>query len=214
MKESPLGIVTGLAAEARLIARHHVVQTVAQPERTQAQIEKLLSLGVTRLMSFGLAGGLSPALPVGALVLASHVAYQQGAQECDQPWLKQLARLWSHAQVGGVWGHDKIVASPQEKAVLYQASQCLVCDMESHGVAAVAAHAGIPFIAVRVVCDPADFALPPAALLPLRDDGAPHIAAILWDLLRHPAQLPALMTLGKHNQRAMKILAQCAPDIV
>jgi adenosylhomocysteine nucleosidase len=214
INDSTLGIVTGLAAEARLVTQHHVVQTAARPEQTSVQIEKLLSLGVTRLMSFGLAGGLSPSLPAGALILASHVAYQNGAQECDQKWLKQLTRLWPQAQIGGIWGHDKIVASPQEKAIIHQSSQCLVCDMESHSVAEAAAHAGIPFIALRVVCDPAAFALPSAALLPLCSDGTPHMAAIVWDLLRHPAQLLSLMTLGKHNQRAMTILAQCAPDII
>jgi hypothetical protein len=76
--------------------------------------------------------------------------------------------------------------------------------MESH-IAAAEAH-GLPFAACGVIIDPAHRVLPPAALVNLRPDGTPDIAAVLRSVIRQPYQLPALLCgwrpmRGRHSLR-------------
>src|SRR5262249_5314341 len=66
-------------------------------------------------------------------------------------------------------------------------------DMESHVAARIAAAHRIPFAACRVVIDAADRELPPAALISLRHDGTPDLAAVFSSVMRQPSQLSMLL---------------------
>ena len=68
-------------------------------------------------------------------------------------------------------GVDSAVVSPVAKRALRSATGALAVDMESHVAAAFAAQHGLPFAAVRVVCDPAHRALPDLIATALRPDG-------------------------------------------
>ena len=74
-----IGVLTGLAAEARLLERALtgsdviIARTGAVPERAEAAAESLVAKGAAALLSFGLAGGLDPTLRAGDLVLADRV---------------------------------------------------------------------------------------------------------------------------------------------
>ena len=46
---------------------------------------------------------------------------------------------------------------------------------------------------LEAVIDPAERALPPAALVGLRPDGTPDVGAVFGSVLRRPTQLPALV---------------------
>lgn len=208
------GVLTGLAAEARLVRAGVVRCAAADPQKARHLMQDMIASGVRRCISFGLAGGLEPGLPPGTIVIGSHVVCRDGSWPCDQEWQQQLVATLPAAQVGGVWGTDTIIAGAADKARLHHHSHCLIADMESHIVAECAATARLPFAVVRVICDPVDFTLPAAALLPLRADGAPNLAGVLWALLRRPAQLPDLLRLGQHHQRAMKALAKAGRHCV
>jgi hypothetical protein len=65
--------------------------------------------------------------------------------------------------------------------------------MESHIAARIAAVHGVPFAACRVIVDPAERTLPPAALVGLRADGTADALAVLRSLLRQPRQMFALL---------------------
>lgn len=209
-----LAVLTGLAAEARLVRAGTVRCAAADPQKARRLMQDMIAGGVRRCISFGLAGGLEPGLPPGTIVIGSHVVCRDGSWLCDLEWQQQLAAAIPAAQVGGVWGTDAIVADAADKARLHQHSHCLIADMESHIVAECAATARLPFVVVRVICDPVDFTLPAAALLPLRADGAPNLAGVLLALLRRPTQLPDLLRLGQHHQRAMKSLAKAGQHCV
>ena len=201
------GVLTGLAAEARFVHGGMVRCAAADPQKARRLMQEMIASGVRRCVSFGLAGGLESGLSPGTIVIGSHVASRDGSWECDQSWQQKLVAVMPMAQVGGIWGTDAIVPTAGDKRRLHQNSHCLSVDMESHVVAECAAAARMPFIVVRVICDPVEFTLPPAALSPLRADGAPDIRAVLWSLLRHPLQLPDLLRLGCFHYRAMGVLA-------
>ncbi|HEY0425948.1 MAG TPA: hypothetical protein VGC82_21710, partial [Rhodopila sp.] len=69
-----LGFVTGLAAEARIASRFgYPVRVGGTPAGAGVAASELIEQGATALVSFGLAGGLDPALRPGTVVVASIV---------------------------------------------------------------------------------------------------------------------------------------------
>lgn len=212
-------ILTGLAAEMKVLDNRgdktKFISACAASDSSRARLflARMIAEGATRCLSFGLAGGVAPDLPAGSIVIAANVHSTQGCYACDAAWVRALTVALPGAHVGDIWGQETILQSPGLKQAVYHSTQCLACDMESQVVAAMATEAGLPFAALRVVCDPADFALPPAALLPLRGDGTPNLPAILGDLWRNPRQLSALLTLARHNQLALKALTQAAAAV-
>ena len=82
----------------------------------------------------------------------------------------------------------------------------MAVDMESLGVAEIAAHAGVPFVILRALADPAERALPKAAAEGLDDQGNVRLGAVLWSLLRDPSQLPGLIRVGLDTNAALSAL--------
>lgn len=206
-----LGVLAGLAEEAALLGPAVMRRcSAADPRAARRLMAELIAEGATHCLSFGFAGGLEPGLPSGTIVIGSHIAGRSGVWNCWTPWVTQLAADLPGAQVGGIRGHDAIIAAPADKAELYRQTHCLAVDMESHIAAEMAASAGLPFAALRVICDPAEFALPVAALLPLKAGGKPALGAILHSVLCRPWQTGALLRLGRHHRRARHGLMQAA----
>jgi adenosylhomocysteine nucleosidase len=205
--------VTGLAAEAR-IARRAGLAAVASggdAARTRAVIARLIADGATALVSFGICGGLDPALQPGCLLLPEAVRDEAGKRwAADRAWhARTAAALAAHgiaARHGDLLGADAIVASPARKAVLRRESGAIAADLESHHVARAAVEKGLPFLVLRAVADPAERALPPAALIELDASGRPALAAVLLSLARHPVQLPALLRVAIDTRHALRAL--------
>ena len=97
--------------------------------------------------------------------------------------------------------------SAHDKDVLYQTTDAIAVDMESHIAARVAARHGLPFIAIRTISDTALETLPPAALVGMNPDGSMALGKVLASLARRPGQLPALIRTGRSAELAFKSLA-------
>lgn len=205
-----VGIVTGLAKEsviARKLAGGKVACAAAVPQNARWLSRKLIAdEGATRLLSFGICGALEPGLPPGSLIIGSQVVARTGKWDADATWLRELMEKLPAAHIGPVWGAERIAGTLAAKRHLYQSTQCLAVDTESHCVAQAAQEARVPFAVVRAVCDTAEQPLPSAALVPLRADGAPDLPGIFRDLLRRPGQLRALIALARASNRAFKAL--------
>lgn len=202
-----IGIVVGVAAEVRSAQRlsPNILCSGGRPEIAANQAHALIAAGATTLMSFGIAGGLSSTLRPGSLVVADQVI-----TEFDRyPALSSCAGV-IRAHVGPIYGSWNIVATAAEKREIRQRTGALAVDMESGAVARVAMDAGIPFIALRAVADPAMHGLPPAALLELDELGRPHLRSVFWSILSGPSQIPALIRTGSQTQKALKRLRGAA----
>jgi len=79
--------------------------------------------------------------------------------------------------------------------------------MESRGVAEAAHEAGVPFVALRAVADPADRSLPPAAVDAINAYGRLRPLRVLLGLLRRPRDLAALFALATDARRGYDALA-------
>jgi adenosylhomocysteine nucleosidase len=211
-----IGIVTGIAQEHALIkACSEALEEAARPllrcagmdgERAAQMAADLMAEGVDGLLSFGVAGGLDPALKPGDLVLPE-VLLSQGAPcaLADKRWLDAAFGLASPASIGPLVTSARVVMTAREKAALYRASHAVAVDMESHPIASFANSAGVPFIALRVIIDPAHQDLPAAAL-------AGNAPRTLGALLRRPQHLPGLIRLARNMAKAKRTLGRVGRD--
>ena len=203
------GIVVGLAAEARLARGLGGEIAVGGGGSAGAfsAATRLVANGVDGLISFGLAGGLSPGLIAGAVVVPEGVVAASGAR-----WLTDAALAARLGQpFGWVLAAPDILVTRAAKRQAWDRSGALAVDLESGAVAKVAADHGLPFAVLRTVCDPADRDLPPAAITALDAAGRIRPAALAYSLLRHPRQLPGLIALGREAGLARAaLLAQVA----
>ena len=78
--------------------------------------------------------------------------------------------------------------------------------MESHLAARIAIEHRVPFAAFRVIADPSDRGLPPAALVATTPDGGIDFQAIMQSLIRHPKQVPTLLRLALDSWSARRAL--------
>ena len=211
-----LGILCGFEAEARiarLVPGALAVSSGARPQKARWLARDLIKRGATRLLSFGIAGGLAPDLPIGSLVIATQVKAEDGAWNCDGGWIAELTQKFPAAHCGAAWGSETIVASAREKRTLYEKSRCLIVDMESQCAAQIAAEAAIPFAVLRAVGDTAAMAVPPVAMIAIGEDGHIRAGTALWHLARHPREIPALIHMARGSGKAMGVLSEGAKEL-
>ena len=201
-----LGILAGLQSEARclsgLAVPHSIALSGARLDGARRAAERLVAGGATHLLSFGLAGGLDPALPPGTLLLPTRLLTPGGTIEVDAAWHAHAAALLGQLKpvTAPTVGSDLAIADASEKARLFARTGAAAVDMESHVLAR--GGAGLPLLILRAVADSADDALPPAALVAVKPDGSTDLAAVLGAVMRRPGQIPALIRLGKAAAQA------------
>ena len=178
-----------------------------------AGLEAALGAGAAGVISFGLCGGLDPALVPGDLIVGTAVSFGQERIETDPAWTARLGRDLSPARTGLVAGSEAIVATARAKAALRRSTQALAADMESHRVARAAAAAGVPFAIVRAVSDGADEDLPRAAQAGFRPDGRTDVGAVIRGLIARPGELPALLRTARNAGAGFRTLDRVAPAL-
>jgi adenosylhomocysteine nucleosidase len=202
--DATIGVVVGLAAEARIARRLGWRVSVGGGTAPGAEVaaRRLVDEGCDALISFGLAGGLDPALRPGDLVVPSTIILD-GAHHATDPELSDL--------LGGATGHaitasDVVLTSAEEKRALHGRTSAVAVDLESGAVARIASARGIPFAALRAICDPAERSLPPAAVATLDACGAVRVGRLIATIAARPGQLPALFTLASDAAAARRAL--------
>jgi len=204
-------VVTGLLAEARLAQplSGRAIAGGGDRVRLEAELDRALEDGAQAVLSFGLAGGLAPQRPPGTLLVPTLVISGSEHYRTDARWTQAMRCALGAADPGPVAGVDSPLFRPIDKAGLHKATGAVAADMESHLVARLALRARRPFAVLRVIGDPAERALPPAALIGMRPDGHVNLAAVLASLLRNPRQLPDLMRVAIDVRIAMSALTRC-----
>jgi len=205
-----LGILCGLSSEAKIadrVAGARVACSAAVPNKARALARGLVDGGATHLMSFGVAGALDPALPVGTLIVGTRVVTGQGNWGCDAAWGDQLAQRLPKAQRGAVWGSEVLVPTAAEKIGLHTSTGCAIVDMESQCAAEVAAEAKLPLAVVRVVCDEATHNVPAFTLYATNPDGSINLMRVITGIIKEPSLLPNLIGIGMSMAKALRVLA-------
>ncbi len=221
---SRVGIITGLLSEAQIVERAAGTLSAADRPliaaaggdagRARELAAKMAREGACGLVSFGLAGGLDPALRPGALLLPAQVFASDGVQHATAPeWrarMRTALAALDPASAETIAGSDRALIAAADKAALGRESGASAVDMESHGVAQAAREAELPFLVVRAVADPADRAIPKCALVGMGPQGEIRTAAIILALMKQPRDLPGLCRLARDSRAAMTALRRAA----
>jgi hypothetical protein len=200
---------TGLEAEAKIARRAGLSAVVgAGDHRRTVQVVAEAASAAECLVSFGIAGGLKPGLRAGDIVLSTEVIDDDRIWRSSDSIAARIAGLALELDAieGPVLGAQIAIATRRDKRRAWKETGAIAVDLESVVVARAAAALGIPFVVLRAIADPAARELPPAALVPLADDGTPAIRQVLASVLARPRQLPSLLTVAREARQALQAL--------
>lgn len=219
------GIVTGLHIEAAMIRKFSpknrsepVISCHGPgPEAASRAAKELISKGVGGLVSFGFAGGIDEQIAAGTIVLATEVrdGRHDGTRSTDR-WRQAVreAVQWRRQPVEeAIAAVDEIVSDVADKTRLRYQTGAAIADMESFAVGRAAHDAGLPFIAIRAVSDPALQSLPIMAIDAVDAHGKLRPGRVLWSLIRHPGQLRELIRLAGNTRAASEALGEVVRQI-
>jgi len=211
----PVLIVTGLHQEARIAEGRGmtVVCSGSSPRQLRDHMSDFDASSVRGIISFGVAGGLDPALRSGDVVIATEVVTSATRYQALSPADENLATLRAahgpRIVTGALAGSEDVVLGQASKARLRASTGAAAVDMESHIAAAYAAENDLPFAAVRVISDPASRALPQLAMNALKPDGQVDVWKVLRGIALNPMAIPALVSAGRDFNRALRSLSGC-----
>lgn len=223
---STLAIVVALGLEQaslRKSSRGTAPQTVAihrsgpGEARAAAAAQAALASGARALVSWGMAGALAPTIEPGTVIVPRDVRAADGRRfASDRAWHAQLAAALSDefmVEQGSLLGAAEVLATPQVKEQAALASGAVAADMESYGIASIAARAAVPFVAVRVIVDAQADRLPPRAERWIDEHGDRRLAAALAAAFA-PAHWPSLWLLAQRYRTARRVLDRLAQRLV
>lgn len=200
-------VVVGLLSEAVLLPKgSHVLVSGGSTAHLEAMLNELSS-DVAAVLSFGIAGGLTPTLSSGTLMAAQWVDTGTRRLDADRAWLDILLHRTSAAPAG-IAASDRILANAAEKALLHTRTGAAAVDMESGVAAMFAAQRGLPFAALRCIADEAGDTVPAAAACGVNPDGsvAPH--RVIAALIKNPRDLPGLIRIARASAKAHAALSR------
>ena len=224
-------VVVGMEHERAIAAGDDVdvVVGAANARLLRERLGRLDTARISAVYSFGVAGGLDPALKPGSLLVSTRVVAQDtgagrtletGSWAADpellSATLQRAVNARSLAIRTGIFLGTDVEARDNDNTTLHKlrkTSGAVIIDNESHLAAQFAADHGLPFLSVRVVSDSIHKALPPAALVALNEDGSADGAAVAKSILRRPWQIPALIRTAVEYGRALNALRDFRREI-
>jgi hopanoid-associated phosphorylase len=199
--------MVGLSFEARIAAGPGVlvVCRAACPDYPML-LQRAAKAGCRCMLSFGVAGGLSPELRPGDCIVASSVIDGERPYATDAHWSDRLVEMAPGIRRGDIVGVDAVVQEPSAKRKLGLRTGAVAVDMESHLVARAAREQDLAFAVVRVIIDPAERTVPDAALFALKLRGSAYLTALVSELAARPSELLGLLRIAIDSYAARSSL--------
>jgi hopanoid-associated phosphorylase len=208
--DAPVIVAAGMAFEAR-IAKGAGVRAVYGQKREvyMRKLHDFARAGARGIISFGVAGGLSPLLKPGDVVVASSVVTARGSFSTDSRWSQSLQNALTHAVSGPTFAADATVMTVLEKEALWKGTGAAAVDMESGAAAEVANYHELPFAVLRVIIDPAHRSIPVSATVGARENGTTDALAVMRSLMQRPGDLGEIIRLADDARKANRSLFRC-----
>ncbi|MDE2179349.1 MAG: hypothetical protein KGJ40_00660 [candidate division NC10 bacterium] len=209
-----------------------LARTGVGPDNAESAARRLFEKApVAAALSLGVAGGLSPQLRTGDLIVGDRVILRRDSRQvlrgeqgprlesfpCDsglQDAAMTVIRRWdSRHYLGSILTVDHIVLTAEEKRRLAAESGAMALDMESAAVALAASACSVPFLAVRGVLDPVHEDLAIGFDQFLNTEGEPHLPRLMQYLITHPFTLPRLVGLGLRTKAVCARLGRLLQEL-
>lgn len=216
-----------MPGEAQTLARLRtrpdvrVVTCGIGPEKARSAMHALLQDSPELVVVWGTAGAVDPRLRPGHIVLPKMVRDHEGCERTFDPqWRAGLAaRLSFCGCFLGSADHLLTLSHPitsnDERRRIAEKHRVQVVDMETAAIAMLAGERGIPCVAVRVIMDTPDIALPSALGYLLEPKVFAFTAVAIAGLLRMSEwprwwRLPAMYAMAK---RSLREAANCLAEV-
>lgn len=148
------------------------------------------------IIAAGFAGGLNPELKLGQVILDDADLQEHGLN------LSGPAELFH----GKIHSASKVMVTPSEKASLRKESEADAVDMESSAIRSIARSHRIPMIALRVITDPYNEALPLDFNQFMNSTGSVRYGRLAFHLLSNPSTVSGLIQFQKKLEYAAQQL--------
>jgi adenosylhomocysteine nucleosidase len=232
-----LGMVIAMASEARLLlgrgtwkqVKGHLVRHVCLADGTDLIVAHagvgvenaftaahwLISEGATALINLGLAGGLSPGLKAGHLIIAEEVLTLDHENnrihwKADEFSVAHARAAFSAENVpvdfGIVMTSKRGILNSNQKKLLFKQTHALAVNMECSAVARAALEKNVPFFSMVAICDPAEETVPYALYKCLDKKGKVRPVTVLQNLVYNPSLIFDMKRLSRHFANARKAL--------
>jgi adenosylhomocysteine nucleosidase len=175
------------------------------PSAARRATERMLELGTfDHVMVVGIAGGLDPALPVGALIVPQHVRlYPDGPVYPSHP-------LPSRRADGKLMTTDGLLSAEEAWRAILESGFGAV-DMEAAGVAEACERAGVDWSVYRGISDRPDENIVDQAIFAMsKPDGSANLRAVARYLIRDPRRARTLAHLNRAMGQAANVAATAA----
>ncbi len=173
-------------------------------------LDRFLSGGRFRTILFcGFAGGLSPSLVSGDIVLGSRLLVPGRSPEP----LGLPEFLISRYRTGSIVPVDRMISSPKDKELLYSETGGDLVDMESAGWFESAKSHDMTAWFVRIVSDAFNESLPPALLQCIDEKGENSIRGMLSALMEGPFFWVPLLSLQRGLRAAHAALSELGQTV-
>jgi len=174
----------------------------------------LFEKGVDALISWGSAAALHPKLRPGNFIIPEKILTGGGEVfSADGNFRNRLLQLLgpeTKAFSKPLYGSASLLTTSIQKKELFQKTGAIAADMESAGLARIAAENSLPFVALRAISDTAEMHLPSAISKSFNPQGDLSLFKLAIQLIFHPTELRAAFQLANGFKEAEKSLSSLA----
>lgn len=186
-------------------------QSVATLVRHRSSSKEPLSGTDMGILLLGFSGGVDPSLAPGLLTISPSYKHADSGNflQPDPEMWRQAVQAATDAGLpvdqGDSLTVDQPIATVLDKATVFRRYRVGTVNMEDYAIAVAARDAGVPFLAVRAVLDPADQSLPPYVLAMSRS----QVKAVLGTAFR-PWRIAPMLRLSRQMRQAQNSLTRFA----
>ncbi len=228
---SRIGIIAALPAEAGSLQpgkykQHSPVEIERDifvcmsgmgAENAAVSVKKLIEKNVDAVISWGVAGSISPMLNPGDLLIVNEVSDQGSNFISPKRWVSDIAlRLNSTSfsiHIGKISSVTTMCTTAKEKKYLSENTGAYAVDMESETIATLAKEYDIDFLGLRAVADDAEMSIPEVVSQHTDSLGRPVLLPFIFSCIKQPGQIKNLIKLAKCYNQALLTLRQVATDL-
>jgi adenosylhomocysteine nucleosidase len=164
-------------------------------------------------LNVGYAGGTTPHMSAGDLIIATTVIDQENGRSysADTSLVDKAGSICRQKELkamrGGLVTVGRVIPTPHEKAFIGTEHDALAIDMESSSFMERCLAAGVPAIVVRAILDPLDVALPDMNDV-IGANGKMSLNRVAGHLVHHPKDTLALHKIEYCAIKAREAIAE------